>query len=311
VYSHGHHGGQTGTPASKFINQLIQLFALGSVQEETSMADWYTDKIATNGIQLHYTRTGGDKPPVVLAHGFSDDGLCWTPVAQALETDYDVIMVDARGHGRSDAPAQGYTPIDMATDLAGVITGLGLQKPAVLGHSMGGSTTMALAGLYPDLPSAILIEDSGARNYMAGDSAEARERLNQWRERMIALQSKSREELIKQARTDMPTWSEAELAPWADAKLRFNLNALNRQGEAAVDWPQLLRKITCPALLLYADHERGGGVTAERAAEMQALVPQLQAVHIPGAGHNIRREQFARYMEAVSAFLAQTMQRTA
>jgi len=166
---------------------------------------------------------------------------------------------------------------------------------------------MALAGLYPDLPGAILIEDSGARNFMAGDSAEAQARLKQWRERIINLQSKSREELIEQARTDTPTWSEAELGPWADAKLRFNLNALNRQGADEIDWPQILRGITCPALLLYADPERGGGVTPERAAEMQALVPQLQVVHIPGAGHNIRREQFARYMDAVSNFLTQAM----
>jgi pimeloyl-ACP methyl ester carboxylesterase len=46
------------------------------------MSQWHNAKIATNGIQIYYTRTGGDKPPVVLAHGFSDDGLCWTPVAQ-------------------------------------------------------------------------------------------------------------------------------------------------------------------------------------------------------------------------------------
>ena len=181
------------------------------------MTNWYSDKIATNGIHLHYTRTGGDKPPVVLAHGFSDDGLCWTPVAEHLEADYDVIMVNARGHGRSDASEQGYTPIDMAADLAGVIAGLGLKKPAVLGHSMGGSTTMALAGLYPDLPGAILIEDSGARNFMAGDNAEAQERRRQQRERMVSLQSKTREELIEHARTNTPTWSEAELGPWAAA----------------------------------------------------------------------------------------------
>lgn len=271
------------------------------------MSNWYADKIAPNGIQLHYTRTGGDKPPVVLAHGFSDDGLCWMPVAEKLAADYDVIMVDARGHGRSDAPEQGYSPSEMATDLAGVITALGLQKPAVLGHSMGGSTTMALAGLYPDLPGAILIEDSGARNFMAGDNAEAQARLTQWRTRLVNLQSKTHAELIQHARTDTPTWAEAELAPWADAKLRFNLKALNRQGTAAVDWDQILRNITCPALLLIADPERGGGVTQERAAEMQELVPQLQVVHIPGAGHNIRREQFGPYMAAVNAFLAQVM----
>lgn len=277
------------------------------------MSNWTSNKIAINGITLHYTRTGnsqgGNKPPLVLAHGFSDDGLCWTPVAQQLEADYDVIMVDARGHGRSDAPEQGYGPVEMAADVAGVIKGLGLTKPVVMGHSMGGSTTMALAGLYPDIPGAIVIEDSGARNAFSGDSAEAKARLQQWHDRMVNLQSKSHAELIQHAKSDMPTWEEAELEPWAHAKLRFNMNALNRQNTAEIDWDQVLRNITCPALLLYADPERGGGVTPERAAEMQQLAPQLQTVHIPGAGHNIRREQFAAYMSAVSNFLSNAVKR--
>ena len=268
------------------------------------MTKWQADKIKTNGIHLYYTRTGGDKPPVILAHGFSDDGLCWTPVTEKLETDYDVIMVDARGHGRSDASEEAYTAIEMAADLAGVITGLGLEKPAILGHSMGGSTTMILAGLYPELPGVILIEDSGARNYLRGTRAEIQERLKQRRERLINLQSKTREELIEHARIDTPIWSEAELGPWADAKLRFNLNVLDQRGTGDVDWPQILGGIICPALLLTADPDRGAGVTPERAAEMQELVPQLQVAHIPGAGHNIRREQFGPYMEAVSTFLA-------
>lgn len=269
------------------------------------MSHWHADRIATNGITVHYTRTGGDKPPLVLAHGFSDDGLCWTPVARALNADYDVVMVDARGHGRSDATESGYNPTVMAADLAGVIQGLGLYQPAVLGHSMGGSTTMALAGLYPDLPGAILIEDSGASNRMVGNTPEAEERRRHWRERIERLQRMTREELIAHARTEMPTWAEGELEPWAAAKLRFNPKALNRQGGGDVDWPQILSAITCPALLLYADPKRGGGVTAERAAEMQAIVPQLQTVHIAGAGHNIRREQFGPYMQAVTDFLGQ------
>ena len=272
------------------------------------MSKWYSDRIATNGIQLYYTRTGGDKPPLVLAHGFSDDGLCWTPVAQQLERDYDVIMVDARGHGRSDAPDGGYHAQTMATDLAGVITALGLNKPVVMGHSMGGATTMALAGLYPEIPGAIIIEDAAAGNIMADKSPEALARLQGWHDRMVMLQSKTHAELIEHAHTVTPTWAEPELEPWAHAKLRFNMKALDRSDAVPLDWDQILRNITCPALLLIADPERGGGVTRERAAEMQGLVPQLQVVHISGAGHNIRREQFAPYMAAVSAFLAQVTQ---
>src|SRR4029450_13137784 len=100
------------------------------------MAPWQSAEIEANGLRLHYTRTGGNKPPIVLAHGVTDAGPCWTPVAEALAAKYDAIMVGARGHGRSDAPERGYGPVEQANDLAGVITGLTLNHPAVLGHSM-------------------------------------------------------------------------------------------------------------------------------------------------------------------------------
>src|SRR4051794_8028698 len=105
---------------------------------------WSTGDVTANGIRLHYTRTGAGtapgKPAVVLTHGFSDNGLCWTPVAEVLADDYDVIMIDARGHGQSDAPAEGYGSAEHAADVAGVIAALGLRRPALLGHSMGAAT---------------------------------------------------------------------------------------------------------------------------------------------------------------------------
>jgi pimeloyl-ACP methyl ester carboxylesterase len=266
------------------------------------MSTWQSGFVQANGLRLHYTRTGGAGAPLVLAHGFSDDGLCWTPVAQALEAEYDVIMMDARGHGRSDAPESGYGPLDLAADLAAAIAALSLERPAVLGHSMGGSTALALASLYPDVPGAILVEDSGH----AG-SAPRPARDPQWLERtraqIASYATTTREELMARCHVNSPTWSEAELGPWADSKKRLSPNVLNRLGEPSPDWEALLPRITCPALLITADSERGGMVTAETAAAMQALAPQSQVVHIADAGHNIRREQFARYLEVVRAFL--------
>src|SRR5262249_34154967 len=138
--------------------RLMFLSSLTLVIWRTDMDRWQSGDIEANGLRLHYTRTGGAKPPLVLAHGVMDDGLCWMRVARALEADYDVIMVDARGHGRSDAPETGYGPTEQAADLHGVITGLGLRRPAILGHSMGANTTLVLAGTYPDVPGAILLE---------------------------------------------------------------------------------------------------------------------------------------------------------
>ena len=268
------------------------------------MAIWQSDMIEANGIHLHYTRTGGNRPPLVLAHGFSDDGLCWTPVAEALASAYDIIMVDARGHGRSAGPEQGYGQADHAADLAGLIAGLGLRRPAVLGHSMGAATALTLAGLYPELPGAILLEDPPA--WWVSDPPADPARRAQMFARIIALKRQTREELIAGQRVEAPDWSEAELGPWAEAKLRFSFNVLNQSSPAPPDWPDTIRRITCPALLITADPERGGIVTAESAAALQTLLPQVRVAHIPGAGHSIHREQFARYMDVVRAFLAET-----
>jgi N-formylmaleamate deformylase len=269
------------------------------------MHHWESGDIEVNGLRLHFTRTGGAMPPVVLAHGFSDDGLCWTPVAEALEPEYDLIMVDARGHGRSDAPEQGYGLADLASDLAGVIRGLGLRRPAVLGHSMGGATALVLAGTYPDVVGAILVEDAGALNLTAARTPADEERQARMRKWVTGLKRKTREELITAQRAETPHWSEAELGPWADSKLRLSVNVLNRSDAAPVDWRAVLRQITCPALLITADPARGAMVTEEGAAALKAQAPQLSIAHVPEAGHSIRRDQFDRYIEVVRAFLAE------
>lgn len=269
------------------------------------MAVWTSGDVEVDSLRLHYTRTGGEKPQVVLVHGFSDDGLCWAPVAEALEGEYDLIMVDARGHGRSDGPEQGYGPQDMAGDLAGAIAGLGLQRPAVLGHSMGAATALALAGTRPDRVGAILLEDPPAWWTASSDPGADAVRWAWMRAGMIELKRKMRQELLAAKRAESPAWSEAELGPWAEAKLRFSFNALDHVGPGAVDWQTTLRRITCPALLITADPALGAIVSEGDAAALKALVPQLRVAHIPGAGHNIRREQFARYLDVVRAFLSE------
>jgi len=269
---------------------------------------WQSGFIDVDGVRLHYTRTGGNKPPLVLAHGVTDSGLCWTPVAQALEADYDVIMVDARGHGRSDAPETGYGPAEQAADLRGVIEGLELEQPAILGHSMGAATTLVLAGNYPDVPGAILLEDPPAwwMPALPATPLDAEQRAVR-RASIMDRKRKTREELIAEQRAATPGWSDAELGPWADAKLQFSPNVLSvfDAGTAAsIEWSRVLRAITCPALLIMGDQERGGIVTAASAAALQELVPALRVVHIPDSGHSIRRDQFDRFLQVVRGFLA-------
>lgn len=273
------------------------------------MPSWQSSDIEVNGLRLHYTRTGGAKPPLVLAHGVGDDGLCWTTVAEAFAPEYDVIMVDARGHGRSAAPEQGYGPAEQAEDMAGVIEGLGLDQPVILGHSMGAMTTLALAGTYPNVPRAILLEDPPPW-WMAGveGSLEEGTRRAQMRAMMADLKRKTCAELAAEQRAVAPHWPDAEIRRWADSKQRFSpnvLNVFNRRVDESVNWLTTLPRITCPALLVTADAEQGALVTKESAATLQSLIPQLRVAHIPAAGHSIRHDQLAHYLDVIRAFLGE------
>ena len=123
------------------------------------MTGWGTAICETNGIQIHYTRTGGSKPPLILLHGLSANGACWSAQAHALEGEYNVIMPDARGHGKSSVPDYGYRYEDHANDVVGLIKTLGLPAPILMGHSMGGMTAAVVASHNPKLLSGLILAD--------------------------------------------------------------------------------------------------------------------------------------------------------
>ena len=110
-------------------------------------------------IDLNIIRTGNDdKPPLILAHGLSDMGLCWQPLASNLEVNYDIIMFDAYGHGKS-SKVDPQSRFDLVEDLHDLIKELKIEKPAIIGHSMGAYTLARFAAKHPDIPSAIVLED--------------------------------------------------------------------------------------------------------------------------------------------------------
>jgi pimeloyl-ACP methyl ester carboxylesterase len=273
------------------------------------MPDWKSDFVDGGGVRIHYTRTGSGsgKPPLVLAHGFSDNGLCWTPVAAALEADYDVVMPDARGHGLTDAPeGVGYGACEQAADLAGLIRALGLERPVVLGHSMGAVTALAFAGLYPDLPRAVLLEDPPAvwsppTAAPAAAPEAPRPAVPAW---LAALEGKTREEMMAVQRASTPHWSDDELGPWADAKAQLLPKIAARQPGAPVDWPALLAAVRCPVLLITGDPEKGAIVTPDQAEALKTVLPHSQVAHVPGTGHSVRRDDRDNYLTAVRNFLA-------
>ena len=267
---------------------------------------WTAHQVEANGQTIHYLRTGGAKPALVLAHGSTDNGGCWGRVAGALADAYDVIAPDARGHGLSSAPDGDYSHVAMATDLAAFIGALGLDRPFVGGHSMGANTVLTLIAHWPEIARAAVLEDPVFRL-----EPPAPPESNPWRDRLIAnhtaWQTQTHTEVVAAGRTGSPRWHDDEFDAWADAKKQVSAAYVHATGSSEpFDWRALLGQVRIPTLLVTSDSPPlDNGIVSPEAAELaRSLCPSLEVAHLTGAGHNIRREQFGPFVAAVEAFLA-------
>lgn len=118
-----------------------------------------THTVTVGGVTLHYADAGEGRP-VVLVHGNGEDHhLFDTEISQLVAAGYRVIAPDSRGHGANE-PLPEYHYDEMAEDVYGLIQALGLQRPALYGHSDGGIIGLLVASRHPDALGALAV--SGA-----------------------------------------------------------------------------------------------------------------------------------------------------
>jgi pimeloyl-ACP methyl ester carboxylesterase len=260
------------------------------------MTTWISQACETNGIRIHYLRTGGAKPPVVLLHGLIGSGACWTPLARALEGEFDVVMPDARGHGGSSAPPHGYHYDDLASDVVGLIRGLELSRPVVLGHSMGGMTAAVVGSRGAGLIRGLVLVDptflspERQREVHESDVAE---------QHRVAL-GLSKAELVAQARSRHPRRSHEIIELQAEARLKTSLDAFDVLAPLNPAYRDVVRAIEVPTLLVIGDSPV---VTLEMATELRALNPRVRIEQVADAGHGLPFDQPERLGEVVRSFL--------
>jgi len=136
--------------------------AASSLPRRLESAAFRRRSIEASGTQLEVYEWGpADGPAILLAHGIQDFALTLAPVAEALADDHRVIAYDLRGHGESAHPGI-YTMAHHIADLHAVFLDCDLEQPVVIGHSLGGQVVAQWAGIFAELPSAVvLIEGLG------------------------------------------------------------------------------------------------------------------------------------------------------
>jgi pimeloyl-ACP methyl ester carboxylesterase len=106
--------------------------------------------------------------PIVLVHCFSCAINWWDRMMPFLDRNHRVIAVDLLGHGGSEKPGGGYTPENQADVIAQALERLHVQGAEIVGHSLGGSVSVALAERHRDLVSRVVIIDTAAGHHSRG-----------------------------------------------------------------------------------------------------------------------------------------------
>jgi pimeloyl-ACP methyl ester carboxylesterase len=281
---------------------------------------WSEAIMSVNGIEQHYYRTGGNKPPLILLHGLMESALAWLRVAHELEGDYDLILLDARGHGLSErvGPTGDYTQDALTDDVSEAMRALGLGQVRVLGFSQGGATGIHLAADHAEQVHSLIVagwgEQPAGRN--AAEMAQSPGYLK-WFDGYLAylgklkiLEHPERMALALQQRAPgagLP--SEEEYVADVETGARLDLDLVRRSVAMWEDVDEntsrtrlALQRVSCPTLLMKSEFFPQPGAPKSVVEELHDR-PNVRVVRFVNTGHMIHREQFEPFVTLVKQFL--------
>jgi pimeloyl-ACP methyl ester carboxylesterase len=215
------------------------------------------------GIRLAYREYGArsGRDPLILLHALGDTSSYWDGVAVELARDRHAYAVDLRGHGDSDWPGT-YSVQLMCDDLVRFLDSLGLDRVALLGHSMGSMVSYVVAGQRPERVSHLVLEDPAPP----------------W----------PRPPRTPPARPDGPLSFD-----WACTSMSAQAN------DPPPEWQGGLRSITAPTLIVAGGP--GSHIDQQRIADMAALIPRCELVTVP-VGHYVHTAEPAKFTALVADF---------
>lgn len=249
-----------------------------------------------NGIRQHLIRHPGPGPQLLLIPGITSPAITWGFVAERLAERFDVHVLDVRGRGLSEGGDLDYSLDAMADDALAVAATL--QKPLVLGHSMGARTAIRAARKSSDAFDGLLLVDPpvsgpGRRPYPSawpwyGDSIR------------LAQKGISFDEMRKFC----PTWTDEQVALRAEWLHTCQFTAIKTayDGFHTDDIHADLPNLKLPMRLVVAG--AAPVIQAEDIAELRQLAPAMEIRTVEGAGHMIPWDDLDGFLAAVMDFNA-------
>jgi pimeloyl-ACP methyl ester carboxylesterase len=265
----------------------------------------FTRKVTgEESVELRAWEWSGDPPPTLLLHGIGNYGRYWDFFADAVAGRLRLIATDARGHGESGKPAEGYAPEQFVTDAVAVLDALKVERALVVGHSMGGTHAIRLAAAHPDRVARLVIVDAGPEPMPEG--SERARRLSLGRPERFG----DAGEALAYLRRTSPGYSEkvyANRMRWLFREVEGGLAwRSSRDALAAImsspgrgDLWGALKAVRCPVLLVRGT--RSNVLSADVARRMIAALADGRLVELD-AGHNVALDRPKELADAVLRF---------
>lgn len=239
-----------------------------------------------NGQELFYVDSdpAGDKPPVVLMHGFLMDHRMFDPLLPALADRYRVIRIDARGFGQTPWDGRPFTLYDGAADCMALMDHLGVTRAVLGGMSRGGYLALRAALLHPERARGLLLMSTR----VGVDPPEVRAIYEQ----VAALWGTAEAgEAIIQRNADAIIGPESEVgaerAEWLPRWRLYDPKAIAAGIRAMVEQDDLtdrLGELEMPALVVHGDADVGIPISYGEAL-VSGLPDARGLVRVPGAHH--------------------------
>ena len=246
-------------------------------------------KANVNGIAINYELSGPDgAPAVVLHHPLATNFSSWDELTTALAPRYRVLRLDARGHGKSDAPKGAYTFETLAKDVVDLMTHCGIQKASFLGLSMGGMVGQYLGLLHPDRFHNLCLVSTSSR--VPADAAPI------WQQRIANAPSQG-----------MASQVEAAMQRWVSPRaLKENQNLVKRLTgmieatpvDGYIGWchaisglnvTDRLGAVRLPTRVIVGEIDPATPVAASQA--IHQAIPGSDLVIVPGVSHMLHNEE--------------------
>ncbi|SCB13801.1 alpha/beta fold hydrolase [Cupriavidus alkaliphilus] len=264
----------------------------------------YGAHVHANGIRQHYLRYGGQagaraqRDAVIIVPGITSPAVTWGFVGERFGQQFDTYVLDVRGRGLSQAgPELDYSLDAQAADVVALAATLGLQRYAVVGHSMGARIGIRAARARPAGLTRLVLVDPP----VSGPGRRAYPSQLPWYIDSIRLAQQGID--AEGMRAFCPTWTEDQLrlrAQWLhtcdERAILASFNGFH-EDDIHADLPQ----VAVPALLMTAG--RGDVIRAQDVQEMRALLPTLLVAHVANAGHMIPWDDEAGFYRAFGDFL--------